>query len=266
MSTTGVSVRVPEADWSATRAWFRPPLDETLGGWGYINLFGTVEKLEQNLSRNMPGGIVTGTPVRNATSALFRRHQNYISTQVAQAYAMTFFAIAKTARTLANQKVGNEFIISNNLSNGPDGGTNGTSLYFADHGDDGKMNVTFAVTQTESPPGTPAPGRTTQLSISIPITDKPIVIIGSYSAAENVIRIVVNGQAIQATLPVNSATSIQRGAPPRVGSIGQNTGTPPPYDVEVFAAALLTRKIASAEETTLTEWGYHFLDVKGVAH
>lgn len=264
MSTTGISVKVPDADWGSTRAWFKPPLDETLGGWGYINLFGTSEKLEQNLSRNMPGGIITGVPVRNANSALFRRHLNYISTQVAQAYAMTFFAIAKTSRTLENPKIGNEFIISNNLSNGPDGGTNGTSLYFADHGDVGKMNVTFAVTQTSEPPGVPVAGRTTQLSISIPITDKPVIIIGSYSADENVIRTVVNGSATQVTLPINSPTSIQRGAPPRVGSIGQNTGTPPPNDIEVFAAALMTRKIAADEEITLTEWGYHYLDVKGV--
>lgn len=262
--TTGISVRVPDADWGSTRAWFKPPLDETLGGWGYINLFGTSEKLEQNLSRNMPGGIVTGAPVRNTNSALFRLKKNFIDTQVAQVYAMTFFAIAKTSRTLANQKIGNEFIISNNLSNGPDGGTNGTSLYFSDHGDDGKMNVTLAVTQTSQPPGTPGTGTTTQLSISIPITDKPIVIIGSYSAAENIMRVMANGQATQATLPINSATSIQRGSPPRVGSIGQNSGTPGTLDIEVFAAALLTRKIAAAEETTLTEWGYHYLDVKAV--
>lgn len=262
--TTGISVRVPEADWGSTRAWFKPPLDETLGGWSYINLFGTTEKLEQNLSRGMAGGRVTGSPTVNTHSALFRLKTNFIDTQVAQTYAMTFFAIAKTTRTLANQSIGNEFIISNNLSNGPDGGTNGASLYFSNNGTDGLMNVTMAVTQSSSPPGTPSTGTTTQISVSVPITDKPVVVMGSYSAADNTLRIVANGNAVQAILPINSPTSIQRGAAPRIGSIGQNTGTPATIDLEVFAAALLSRKISSEEEKTLTDWGYHYLDVKAV--
>lgn len=262
----GVSIRVPSADWGATRAWFRPPLDEAAGGWAYINLFGTTEKLGQNLARDMTGGRVTGLPVVNTHSALFRLKQNFIDTQVAQGYEMTFFAIAKTARTLDNQGIGNEFIISNNLSNGPDGGTNGVSLYFANHGEDGKMNATFAVTQTSAPPGVPAPGTTTQLSISLPITNKPVVIIGSYSATGKVLRICANGQAAQVALPISSETSIQRGATPRIGSIGQNTGDVGTRDIEVFAAALLTRMIATAEETTLLDWANLLMDTKGIPH
>jgi len=262
----GISIRVQEANWGTQRAWFRPPLDETLGGWSYINLFGASENIGQNLARGMPGGRVTGSPVISAHSALFRLKTNFIDTQVAQGYAMTFFAIAKTARTLGNQSIGNEFIISNNLSNGPDGGTNGASLYFSNNGTDGLMNATMAVTQHEVPPGTPSTGITTQISVGIPITDKPFVLIGDYSAADNVLRVVANGTAVQTILPINSPTSIQRGAPPRVGSIGQNTGTPGATDIEVFTSAVLTRRISSDEEQSLTEWGYFLMDTLGIPH
>ncbi|HEI8866076.1 TPA: hypothetical protein SLG40_001561 [Serratia odorifera] len=264
--TTGISIRVPQADWGSQRAWFKPPLDETLGGWEYINLFGENESLTQNLSRGKPSGSVTGSPALLPASALFKLKANFISTQVEQAYAMTFFAIAKTARTAENPSIGNEFVISNNLSNGPDGGTNGASLYFSNSGTTGMMNVTMAVTQSSSPPGTPSTGQTTQLSVPVSISDKPVIIMGSYSASDNTLRVVANGVAAQLALPINSPTSIQRGAPPRIGSVGQNTGSIGTTDIEIFSSALLSRKITTEEEDVMTEWGRNLLIIKGVSY
>ncbi|EPC4488913.1 hypothetical protein ACRZXV_003133 [Serratia liquefaciens] len=243
----GFSSIVKNADYREGAISYSPPVSNA--GLAYLNLFERGQAgLTTNWAQGMPKGAVTGTPVIQDRSVLFRFKQNYIDTLVPQTYEMQFVALVKSARTLATPRVGREFILSNYLSNGPDGGSEGFSIYF-DNQTDTSHSVVISLRTTSG---------VQQRSFGIPITGKPVLVMGGYSSATRKIRLVCGTSKFEFDFP-NASATVKRGGTIQLGTIGERTGDPGAVELEVFIAGVWQRKFTKEEEDTFTAYGDFFL-------
>lgn len=249
----GFSSIVKNADYREGAMSFTPPVSKA--DLAYLNLFERGQMgLATNWAQGMPKGAVTGSPVILERSALFRLKQNYIDTLVPQTYEMQFVALAKSARTLETPRVGREFILSNYLSNGPDGGSEGFSIYF-DNQTDTSYSVAISLRTTSG---------VQQRSFGIPITGKPVLIMGGYSSTTRKIRLVCGTSKLEFDFP-NASDTVRRGGTIQLGTIGERSGAPGAVELEVFLAGVWQRKFTKEEEDTFTAYGDFYLNRIGRA-